>query len=329
MPIAKIARVKDPPRPRHPAPPRFNAQMDLNGSRLYLTSPETLDTETREIQRERLRLHIQTLESLVKGWEGQQLSETQLAVLRVSVFRHFQYSSATEDFFLPMSPENFRRMSVDNDDRPQWENKRLKRSSDHNGKRYRRLPNSLRKRVSYLATCFFRETHITRISADGEVQARLATLSGWKWLMDYTPTYHSRVYGRDGWNCEQAWAPLEDHRPHFKAMIWTAAEAVDGQPLRSEMLAVLGIMLERMNTPSLRHHVVIPVLLVSIVGPQHGRILGAYFDGGNLIVQMSDLVPLSPEEPEPMAFLLWWWAAQCDSFSSTKRLPWDEKRPLA
>ncbi|KAL2215051.1 hypothetical protein M432DRAFT_643017 [Thermoascus aurantiacus ATCC 26904] len=45
-----------------------------------------------------------------------------------------------------------------------------------------------------------------------------------------------------------------------------------------------------------KRHRVIPVMVQSFMGPQHGRILQAHFDGRNLVIRKSQLYDLTKKD---------------------------------
>ncbi|KAL4914174.1 hypothetical protein BDW62DRAFT_204893 [Aspergillus aurantiobrunneus] len=59
--------------------------------------------------------------------------------------------------------------------------------------------------------------------------------------------------------------------------------------LRGEDLAILAAAKGRLELESLKRHAVIPVMISSLVGEQHGTILTTYFDGRHLVIQKSAL----------------------------------------
>lgn len=62
------------------------------------------------------------------------------------------------------------------------------------------------------------------------------------------------------WECRGGWVQHGGEHPHIKAAMNTAIDIHDADELlRSELLVILGIMIERMKDESLKNHIVIPV----------------------------------------------------------------------
>lgn len=59
-------------------------------------------------------------------------------------------------------------------------------------------------------------------------------------------------------DCDDAWTLASD-KPHVKLTMWSGATADPDRVLRSELLAIVAIMLTRLRMEKLKNHVVIPV----------------------------------------------------------------------
>ncbi|PYH45591.1 uncharacterized protein BP01DRAFT_373842 [Aspergillus saccharolyticus JOP 1030-1] len=76
--------------------------------------------------------------------------------------------------------------------------------------------------------------------------------------------------------------------PHFKVML--ESEAIgDDRLLRGEIITITDIMATRLKTSSLRQHTIAPMLVMSLMGPRHCRVLEADFDGNFLNIRASRL----------------------------------------
>ncbi|KAE8147975.1 hypothetical protein BDV25DRAFT_159179 [Aspergillus avenaceus] len=80
--------------------------------------------------------------------------------------------------------------------------------------------------------------------------------------------------------------------PHVKAMIYNGLEGRDGQLLRGEITLALRIIRAQARWRRLFEHMTVPVLLFSFMGPQHARIVEAYFDGEWLVMRPTRLFDL-------------------------------------
>ncbi|KAL3451132.1 hypothetical protein BJX65DRAFT_304537 [Aspergillus insuetus] len=92
--------------------------------------------------------------------------------------------------------------------------------------------------------------------------------------------------------------------------MWTAVEAIEQQPLRTEVVTILGIMAERHKVGDLRAHTIIPVMLISFVGPRHARNLLAHFNGDKLCIKISAMLPVAGDDNTNMNKLIRWWAGK-------------------
>ncbi|RAK96359.1 uncharacterized protein BO80DRAFT_392121 [Aspergillus ibericus CBS 121593] len=94
--------------------------------------------------------------------------------------------------------------------------------------------------------------------------------------------------------------------PHVKCLMESEATG-DNRLLRSEIVAIIQTMVARLNTKSLRPHIVAPVMLYSLVGPQHLRVLEAYFNGKNLIIGQTKLYDMRAKDMATIDLLTRWW----------------------
>ncbi|KAE8332748.1 hypothetical protein BDV39DRAFT_199744 [Aspergillus sergii] len=80
--------------------------------------------------------------------------------------------------------------------------------------------------------------------------------------------------------------------PHVKAIAYNNVKATDQTILRGELLLILRLMFTQLRKRRFLKHMVAPVLLFSIVGPQHARIIEAIFDGSNLVLRTTKIFDL-------------------------------------
>ncbi|PTU24451.1 hypothetical protein P175DRAFT_0553730 [Aspergillus ochraceoroseus IBT 24754] len=84
--------------------------------------------------------------------------------------------------------------------------------------------------------------------------------------------------------------------PHVKAMIYNDLEGNDGQLLRGEIIITLRLIYAQFRRPHFFKHLTAPVLLFSFMGPQHARIIEAYFDGSSLVMRPTRLFDLRKKD---------------------------------
>ncbi|KAH8801595.1 hypothetical protein F5884DRAFT_757243 [Xylogone sp. PMI_703] len=94
-------------------------------------------------------------------------------------------------------------------------------------------------------------------------------------------------------NIETSW---ELHRitkkadcPHLQCMMHINVDEGDERLLRAEVLNIVRIMLWYLKFGDLGEHVNIPILMLSVMGPQHGRFLQAYFRERTFVINRSKL----------------------------------------
>ncbi|KAH8423130.1 uncharacterized protein LDX57_000886 [Aspergillus melleus] len=94
--------------------------------------------------------------------------------------------------------------------------------------------------------------------------------------------------------------------PHVKCMM-ESDSVEDDRLLRGEIITIIQIMAGRLNTKSVRAHVMAPVMLYSIMGPQHLRVLEAYFTGENLVIRKTKLYDMTKYDASTLDQLTRWW----------------------
>ncbi|PYI00547.1 hypothetical protein BO78DRAFT_329788 [Aspergillus sclerotiicarbonarius CBS 121057] len=101
-------------------------------------------------------------------------------------------------------------------------------------------------------------------------------------------------------------ALAKESLPHMKCLMESDAVG-DERLLRGELITIINIMTGRLNTKSLRPHVLAPVMVFSTMGPQHLRVLEAFFDGQNLIVRQTRLYDMTEYDAGIVDLLTRWW----------------------
>ncbi|GLB05464.1 hypothetical protein AtubIFM57258_000753 [Aspergillus tubingensis] len=98
----------------------------------------------------------------------------------------------------------------------------------------------------------------------------------------------------------------EGNYPHFKAIL--ESEAIgDSRLLRGEIMTITDIMAARLRTRSLRSHIIAPMLVISLMGPRHARVLEADFDGEMLNIRASKLYDFSRENTDSAQLITRYW----------------------
>jgi hypothetical protein len=115
---------------------------------------------------------------------------------------------------------------------------------------------------------------------------------------------HSEEYPQEWSLCGIFETANPIQHPHEVCLLNQGFENV-GPLLKSEVLSIIGILLERMGPEWSKAHLIFPLLMVSMIGPQ-GRILQAHWDGDKLYVQYSQLYELRDYNKDNMDLFLRW-----------------------
>ncbi|KAE8348504.1 hypothetical protein BDV28DRAFT_88592 [Aspergillus coremiiformis] len=84
--------------------------------------------------------------------------------------------------------------------------------------------------------------------------------------------------------------------PHVKAMIYNNLDGDDRQLLRGEIMITLRLIRAQFRRSRFVEHITAPVLLFSFMGPQHARIIEAYFNGSWLVMRPTRLFDLRKKD---------------------------------
>ncbi|RAH67365.1 uncharacterized protein BO66DRAFT_422169 [Aspergillus aculeatinus CBS 121060] len=95
--------------------------------------------------------------------------------------------------------------------------------------------------------------------------------------------------------------------PHFKVMLESDAIGDENKLLRGEIMTITDIMAARLRTKSLRPHIVAPILVVSLMGPRHARVLEADYDGKTLNIRASKLYDFTKKNTDAAQLLTRYW----------------------
>ncbi|KAL5341040.1 hypothetical protein BJX70DRAFT_396098 [Aspergillus crustosus] len=137
----------------------------------------------------------------------------------------------------------------------------------------------------------------------GEVYCGLAEAAGWqegdcddRFLLDQYAVY-SNIGDSEAvpWVIDITEAYFQDDKPH---VMFTAVQHGPHNEalLRTELLAIMGVMLTRLKLPALREHKVIPVNAVSFFDDFKARVLQAHMTDGELAISWTGGYDFSTED---------------------------------
>ncbi|KAK2768593.1 hypothetical protein FQN54_000449 [Arachnomyces sp. PD_36] len=121
---------------------------------------------------------------------------------------------------------------------------------------------------------------------------------------------------RPHWQVEAAWNMPRVAAPHMKVLMRSNITGNENELFRGELVAVADVMRGRLHTKSLRPHMIAPVLLFSVVGMHHVRVLEAFFDGKELEVRTTGLYDLGQKNEELLIHLSRWWLGHASDKST-------------
>ncbi|PWY74593.1 hypothetical protein BO94DRAFT_627427 [Aspergillus sclerotioniger CBS 115572] len=94
--------------------------------------------------------------------------------------------------------------------------------------------------------------------------------------------------------------------PWLKCMILNDIQGSD-KITRGELLCICQIMIKGLGT--YENHVMAPVLLLSFMGPRHGRVLLAHHDGNKLVIYRTELFDFQSRNVSAFKILARWWCS--------------------
>ncbi|KAL4788550.1 hypothetical protein BJX76DRAFT_115 [Aspergillus varians] len=250
---------------------------------------------------------LETQYELLRKWTTPFVSQTDFNLIRLKVVK--DSDDRYLQFFTPWPLQELSSFPIDSSNQKLIKDVRRSYDGiDYGCDKLRKYGFPLSARLEIIHTCFISEVQRWPRRDPGGQTQRLSSLTRWKFIELYAPYVDLDKLGGVEWECHGGWvlSGSSGKYPHFKAAMHSAVEVCDAdQLLRSELLIILGIMVERLRDKSLNKHVIIPVMLFSFVGPRSGRILMAYFDGQHLIVQQSPLYnfPGSPGSDAMLEFV--------------------------
>ncbi|PYI03932.1 hypothetical protein BO78DRAFT_321565 [Aspergillus sclerotiicarbonarius CBS 121057] len=109
------------------------------------------------------------------------------------------------------------------------------------------------------------------------------------------------------WQIESIWYDANTGAPHMVALLWSELAQPQNEELcRGEVDAAIMIMHGRLRDPSLRPHVIAPVLLLSAIGEHFLRVIEAYFDKGQLVMRNTPLMDMRERDLDWLITLARW-----------------------
>ncbi|OAX77498.1 hypothetical protein ACJ72_08203 [Emergomyces africanus] len=119
-----------------------------------------------------------------------------------------------------------------------------------------------------------------------------------------------------GWQVQATWNIARSTVPHMKVLVYSGIIGNRDELFRGELLAIIDVMCRWLNTKSLRLHIIAPVLLFSVVGMHHIRVLEAYFNGKELVVRATELYDLEHQNHKLLIQLSKWWLGHASEMST-------------
>ncbi|KAK6813178.1 hypothetical protein RU639_010998 [Aspergillus parasiticus] len=176
---------------------------------------------------------------------------------------------------------------------------------------------------SALALWNFLSSYLKSYRSAKDPNTKILSAFGPKWFgfseAEYRfrrPLYHASS-GTD-WITMNLWDRLDRRFPHIKCTL-ISNEYVDEELLSSELLLITRLMWQRRIRSMTLDHDIVPILVFSLMGTQHVRILQAHFDGSTLIILKSKTLDLTTRDDEALDLLGQWYCS--DPVGNTM---WDE-----
>ncbi|RJE18143.1 hypothetical protein PHISCL_09521 [Aspergillus sclerotialis] len=94
---------------------------------------------------------------------------------------------------------------------------------------------------------------------------------------------------------------------HLKVLIYNNLDGVDGKLYRGEVILALRLMAAQLRRLRFIKHLVAPVLLFSFMGPQHARIIEAFFTGTTLVLRPSRLYDFREKDQAAFRHFAQWY----------------------
>ncbi|KAL3458379.1 hypothetical protein BJX64DRAFT_292182 [Aspergillus heterothallicus] len=102
------------------------------------------------------------------------------------------------------------------------------------------------------------------------------------------------------WAVISVWPMRDSDLPHLVALMYTGID-ITASPeclLRSEVLVVIQIMRSRLPNQTTRLHSTSPVLLYSVVGMHHVRVIEGFHDAKQIVIRVTKLYDISKPDEE-------------------------------
>ncbi|PYH34572.1 uncharacterized protein BO87DRAFT_458926 [Aspergillus neoniger CBS 115656] len=110
--------------------------------------------------------------------------------------------------------------------------------------------------------------------------------------IDEPPLTNLHQFSYPEWLTVWATKLAKGPQPHIKAFVCNNMNGTNAKVLRGEVMVTLRLMIAHMKSVRFVEQLTAPVLLFSFMGPQHARLIEAYFDGNSLIMRPTRLFDL-------------------------------------
>ncbi|RFU32955.1 hypothetical protein B7463_g3384, partial [Scytalidium lignicola] len=94
--------------------------------------------------------------------------------------------------------------------------------------------------------------------------------------------------------------------PHLRCIMNMNVDEGDDRLLRVELLNIARLTLWYLESDKFTEHVNIPILMLSVMGPQHGRFLQAYFQEKKFVIKYSELYNFKEKDPVALQLFARW-----------------------
>ncbi|KAI9367112.1 hypothetical protein BJX61DRAFT_547804 [Aspergillus egyptiacus] len=113
----------------------------------------------------------------------------------------------------------------------------------------------------------------------------------------------------DGFEWRAAGLGMTPGWPGFKCSLVCDVKGDEDHLARGELMCIARTIDRMLRATNLVEYMVIPVLVFSFMGPRHGRILHAHYDGKRLIIQKSKLFDFGNGNISAMKTFVRWWCS--------------------
>ncbi|PGH02102.1 hypothetical protein AJ79_07739 [Helicocarpus griseus UAMH5409] len=105
--------------------------------------------------------------------------------------------------------------------------------------------------------------------------------------------------------------------PHLKCMVLENVNGNENLLNRGALLCICQVMLKVYGSSAYVKNVVMPMVIISLMGVSHGRILLAHHDGSNLVIRKTELFDLRYKNIPALRTMLRWWGSDATGNTAT------------